>query len=326
MQPQQSPVMEVSRLSIGSTSPDSELIRQPHGDLFNPKKGLEGMKNEEIMGKSSHATVRRNEKVFVKRLKSRLDAPRWVNGREDEDWFLDEGVLVGVHPNKLSLPTLIQLVSLLLVMNILLCTLTITKLNKINLWDLPLWKWEILISVIISGHLISGWGVRIMVFSIEQAFISKFRVLYFVYGIRSAMQHYIWLGLILTAWHYLVAEKMETETGSKILPRVSKALLCLFVGSLVWHVKVFLVKVLASSFHNNTFFECAKMYLFKQYVIKKLSAHPQLWEQSDEEDAMKVRGKTWVNNLRLLNPFTKRQHSIRIGAINWLREKLHICY
>ncbi|KAL3505448.1 hypothetical protein ACH5RR_035289 [Cinchona calisaya] len=311
---QHSPMKEDSGVSVGGSSTGSELTRQRRRDLFDSKKG---MKNEEMMGSSSHATVRPNAKLFVKRLNSRLEAPRWDSSREDgEDWFLeDEDVLMGVRPKKWSLPTLFQLVSLVLIIKLLVCTLSITKLKKINLWDLPLWKWEILISVIISGHLISGWGVRIMVFSTEQAFISKnMRVLYFVYGMRKAVQYCIWLGLILMVWHFLVAEKMGKETGSKVLTRVSKALLCLVVGSLVWLVKVFLVKALASSFYNKTFFQRAKVYLFKQYVIKQLSGQPQRREHSDEEDEVKVRGnKKRRNHLpQFLEPFFKRQDQMSI--------------
>ncbi|XP_071924417.1 mechanosensitive ion channel protein 6-like [Coffea arabica] len=307
---------EKSRVSLGSASPDAELTGREHVQLLpTSKKGdLESKKNEEAMESSfSRVTVPRKAKLFAKSLKSRLDAPRCGNSQEDEDWFLDEDVLAGTRPKKMSLLTLFQLVSLVLVMIILVCTLSLTKLKKIKLWDLPLWKWEMLISVIISGHLVTGWGVRIIVFTTEQAFVSKnMRVLYFVYGMKKAVQHCIWLTLILIVWHYLVAENMGLETRSKALTRVSKALLCLVVGSLVWLVKVFFVKVLASSFYNKTFFERAKVYLFKQYVIKKLSAPPGGGEQS-EEDAAKVGGET---KLKDLPQFLRRGFSKSKGQVS----------
>lgn len=261
------------------------------------------------MATSSHVTVRQNENLFIKRLNSRLDAPRWGSSQEDEEWLLDEDVLAGISPKRKKFLTRFQLVSLVLVMFILVCTLSVAKLKKIKLWDLPLWKWEILISVIISGHLVTGWGMKIVVFSTEQTFVSKsMRVLYFVYGMKKAVQHCIWLGLILIVWHYLVAENMGIETRSKVLTRVSKALLCLVVGSLFWLVKVFLVKVLASSFYTKTFFDRAKVHLFKQYVIKKLSAPP---GQNGEEDTVKVRGKAELKDLPLfLGRFPKSKDQV----------------
>ena len=60
-------------------------------------------------------------------------------------------------------------------------------------------------------------------------------------------------------------------TSGKILAFVPKILVCLLVGSLVWLFKTITVKVLASSFHVNTFFHRIQECLFNQYLIKTLS-------------------------------------------------------
>lgn len=60
------------------------------------------------------------------------------------------------------------------------------------------------------------------------------------------------------------------ETHSKALPYVTKVLVCLLVSTLIWLIKIILVKALASSFHMNTFFDEIQELLVKQYVINKL--------------------------------------------------------
>lgn len=103
---------------------------------------------------------------------------------------------------------------------------------------------------------------------------------------------------------------MVKETHSKVLQKTSKVLLCLLVVSLVWLVKVVIVKVLASSFHDKKFFARAKTYLFKQYVIKKLCEHPKLEEESKRDD--KLKGKTEERNfLRSFRVFSKKLDKIR---------------
>lgn len=171
-----------------SSSCSAELTHRRQRDISS-FKGLEGLKGEETM-EPSQPTPRRNSKLFVKRLKSRLEDPKWGYeklAKEDDDWFLDEEFLGVMYP-KMSWLTVLQLASLVLVMMILACTLSAAELKNCKLWDLAVWKWEILVAVVISGHLVSGWGVRIVVFFMEQTFLSNMRVLYFVYGMKKAVQ------------------------------------------------------------------------------------------------------------------------------------------
>ncbi|KAL0360479.1 UNVERIFIED_CONTAM: Mechanosensitive ion channel protein 8 [Sesamum radiatum] len=145
-----------------------------------------------------------------------------------------------------------------------------------------------MILVLISGRLVSGWGVRIVVFFIERNFLLRKRVLYFVYGLRNAVQNCVWLALVLIAWQCIFDKKVERVTKGKILPYVTKIWVCLLVGTLIWLLKTLLVKVLASSFHVSTFFDRIQESLFNQYVIETLSGPPLVEIQREQEEEERV--------------------------------------
>ena len=159
---------------------------------------------------------------------------------------------------KLSKLTFLQCLTLVLIMIVLCCSLWVPFLERQKLWDLPLWKWEILVLALICGHLVSGWGIRMVVIVIEGHFLFKKRVLYFVYGLRRSVQNCLWLGIVLLMWHFIFHKKVQEKTKSRILPYVTKILICFLVGTLFWLVKTLLVKVLALSFHVNNFFDNPK--------------------------------------------------------------------
>ncbi|XP_062086890.1 mechanosensitive ion channel protein 6-like [Humulus lupulus] len=203
---------------------------------------------------------------------------------EEDDPFLDEDLPDDFTRSNLSALTLIQWASLVLNIGALACTLSVPYLRNKNLWKLKLWKWEVLIAVLICGRLVSGWGIRILVFFIERNFVLRKRVLYFVYGIRKAVQNCLWLGLVLIAWHFLFDKKVERETRSEGLKYVTKVLVCFLVGTLLWLVKTLIVKVLASSFHVSTYFDRIQDSLFNQFVIETLSGPPLIEIHKTEEE------------------------------------------
>ncbi|KAF4350549.1 hypothetical protein G4B88_030082 [Cannabis sativa] len=209
-----------------------------------------------------------------------------ANGEEEEDDpFFDEDIPDEFTRSNLNALTLVQWASLVLNIAALACTLSVPHLRKKNLWKLKLWKWEVLVAVLICGRLVSGWGIRIVVFFIERNFLLRKRVLYFVYGIRKAVQNCLWLGLVLIAWHFLFDKKVERETRSVGLKYVTKVLVCFLVGTLLWLVKTLIVKVLASSFHVSTFFDRIQDSLFNQFVIETLSGPPLIEIcKAEEED------------------------------------------
>lgn len=203
---------------------------------------------------------------------------------DDDDPFSDEDLPDNFKKTKPTFFTFMQWASFLLIVAALICSLTVPFFKGRTLWKLQLWKWEVMVLVLICGRLVSGWGIRMLVFMIERNFLLRKRVLYFVYGVRSAVQNCLWLGLVLLAWHYLFDKKVSRETNSKALDYVTKVLVCLLVSTLVWLVKTLMVKVLASSFHVSTYFERIQDSLFNQYVIETLSGRPVIEIQNAQEE------------------------------------------
>ncbi|KAM3316392.1 hypothetical protein ACQJBY_034477 [Aegilops geniculata] len=193
---------------------------------------------------------------------------------DDDDPFTDADIPDDFNRGKLGALTILQWLSLVLIIGALVCSLTIRPLSRKKLWELHLWKWELLVFVLICGRLVSGWGIRIAVFGVERNFVLRKRVLYFVYGVRGAVRNALWLGMVLASWHFLFDE----GTNTAVLPYVTKVLLCLLVATLVRLVKTLLLKVLASSFHVSTYFDRIQEALFNQYVIDTLSG-PQLVDE-----------------------------------------------
>ncbi|CAN6253850.1 unnamed protein product [Urochloa humidicola] len=193
---------------------------------------------------------------------------------DDDDPFADDDIPDEFKRGNLDALTVLQWLGLFLVIAALVCSLTIRILSEKKVVGLHLWKWELLVFVLICGRLVSGWVIRIAVFGVERNFLLRKRVLYFVYGVRSAVQNALWLGLVLASWHFLFDKNVQQETNSPVLPYVTKILFCFLVATLIRLVKTLLLKVLASSFHVSTYFDRIQEALFNQYVIETLSGPP----------------------------------------------------
>ncbi|XP_062019953.1 mechanosensitive ion channel protein 8-like [Rosa rugosa] len=213
---------------------------------------------------------------------------RLVGKHEEDDGFDVDDIPEEYKKMKFNTLTLLQWVSLVCVLGALVCNLWIPMIRRLRPWDLPIWKWELLVLALICGRLVSGWGIRVVVFFVERNFLMRKRVLYFVYGLRKAVQNCLWLGLVLVVWHLIFDKKVEKETKSRILPYVTRTLVCFLVATLIWLVKTLLVKVLALSFHVNAFFERIREALFNQYVIETLSGPPLFERQQIQEEEEKA--------------------------------------
>ncbi|XP_052201552.1 mechanosensitive ion channel protein 5-like [Diospyros lotus] len=231
-----------------------------------------------------------NPRTFRARTTSRLEDPNWRYQRlaitdeevkDEHHSFIDEGVFEDFDLK--DTVKVVQWVSLLLILVLLICTLTVSDLKKHKFWELSIWKWEILVLVLICGHLVSGWIIKIVVLVIERNFIRKSRVLYFVYGLRKSIQSCLWLGQVLLVWHFILAKEIGRVTKHGGVRIVTKILICLWVGTLIWLLKTLVLKVLALCFHVTAFFDRVQDSLFKQYVIKKLSGCPINDEHSEGE-------------------------------------------
>ncbi|MCL7047163.1 hypothetical protein MKW94_002720 [Papaver nudicaule] len=165
--------------------------------------------------------------------------------------------------------TIIEWVLTFVITTGFICCLTVDSLRNQNKWDLEIWKWCLLVMVIISGRLFSGWVVRIIVFFVERNYMLREKVLYFVYGLRKSFQNCIWLGLVLLSWSLLVSPGVQKN--NEIFKKVFRALIGVLVGAIIWLIKIVLVKVLASSFHVATFFDRMKESVFHHYILDSLS-------------------------------------------------------
>ncbi|KAF4388485.1 hypothetical protein F8388_012462, partial [Cannabis sativa] len=228
------------------------------------------------------------EKVIISsRRLVRKDGDQSFDDDEDDDNISEEDKKSN---NKFIIVTLVQWVSLVLILASLGCSLCIPVLEKQKLWDLPLWKWEILVLALNCGRLVSGWVIRLLVIFIERKFLWRKRVLYFVYGLRRAVQNCLWLGLVLLVWNSVFDKKVEekSKSKSKILLYVTKILVCFLVGNLIWLLKTLMVKVLALSFHVNNYFDRIQEALFNQYVVETLSGPPKYHMKEDHLRAVAV--------------------------------------
>ncbi|KAF8112699.1 hypothetical protein N665_0062s0050 [Sinapis alba] len=203
---------------------------------------------------------------------------------EGEDSLAEEDVPEEYRRTKMDAITLLQWLSLISVVVLLVLSLGLHSWRDTTLWKLHLWKWEVVFLVLICGRLVSGMGIRIIVFFIERNFLLRKRVLYFVYGVKTAVQNCLWLGLVLIAWRFLFDKKVERETQSDVLLLVTKILTCFLLSTILWLIKTLVVKVLASSFHVSTYFDRIQEALFHHYLIETLSGPPMLELSRIEEE------------------------------------------
>ncbi|KAL9999576.1 putative mechanosensitive ion channel MscS, LSM domain superfamily [Helianthus debilis subsp. tardiflorus] len=266
-----------------------------------------GRSGEQVVICSSNGGFKRNSTLMRMKTKSRLmdepeidqrssqKTPRSSHqGKGYSDIEEDEFSLFDDMPDeykklRYNKWTLLQLTSLILIIAALICTLAITNFRNKNLYGLEWWKWEVMIFVVICGRLVSGWGIQMIVFFIERSFLLRKRVLYFVYGLKKAVQNCIWLGLILIAWQCIFDKKVERVAyGKKVLPYVTRVWICLLVGTIIWLLKTLVIKVLASNFHVSKYFDRIQDSLFNQYVIETLSGPPvnEIRQEQEEEEWM----------------------------------------
>ncbi|PSS31215.1 Mechanosensitive ion channel protein [Actinidia chinensis var. chinensis] len=262
-----------------------------------------GCGGDEVVVCSSNSSFGRKSTLMREKTKSRLMDPPDADHRsrvlksgrlgkasesDEDDPFLEEDLPLEYKRMQFNALSVLQLGSLILIIAALACTLAFPRFRRKTLFELELWKWELMVLVLISGRLVSGWAIRIGVFFIERNFLLRKRVLYFVYGVRNAVQNCVWLGLVLIAWQCIFDKRVERLTNGKVLHMVTKIWICLLVGTIIWLLKTLLVKVLASSFHVSTFFDRIQDSLFNQYVIETLSGHPWIEIQQEQEEEEKI--------------------------------------
>ncbi|GMH23649.1 hypothetical protein Nepgr_025492 [Nepenthes gracilis] len=295
-----------------SSSTDEESIDGSKPDGHQSTTASSGRDNAEVLRCTSNRTFQRVPTLSRTKTKSRLIDPpaqlRQPSGRipksgplrsgmqgkcggedDEDDPLFGEDLPEEYKRDKVSTLIVLEWVSLILLVAAVICSLVIPVFRGKKLWKLQLWKWEVLVLVLICGRLVSGWGIRVIVFFVERNFLLRKRVLYFVYGLRKAVQNCIWLSLVLLTWHFLFDSRVRREADNEVLEYVTKILVCFLVGAFIWLLKTLIIKVLASSFHVKAFFDRIQESLFNQFVIETLSGPPSyeiLRGKEEEEKAM----------------------------------------
>ncbi|XP_028772183.1 mechanosensitive ion channel protein 10-like [Neltuma alba] len=204
-----------------------------------------------------------------------------IEGEDEEDE--DEEVYKTAHlevskrsgKKKLKLMALIEWSAFVCIMAALVSSVTIHKLQNTVIWSLNLWKWCVLLLVIICGRIITQWFINILVFLFERNFIFKRKVLYFVYGLKKSVQAFIWLALVLLTWFLLFNHGVKrSRRARKILSYITRALASCLIGSAIWLIKTLLIKLLASSFQCTRFFDRIQESIIHQYILQVLSGPP----------------------------------------------------
>ncbi|KAF3446096.1 hypothetical protein FNV43_RR11275 [Rhamnella rubrinervis] len=194
----------------------------------------------------------------------------------DDDEEIDKKIKLHKEKHKrVRTMVLVEWVFSVFICGCLVASLTVEKLEKLKIWELELWKWCVLVMVTFCGMLVTNWFMNVIVFVIERNFLLKKKVVYFVHGLKKIVQVHIWLGLILLTWILLFDYGVNrSKTATKILGFVTWTIIALLIGSFLWLLKTLLLKILASNFHVNTFFDRIQESIFNQYVLRTLSGHP----------------------------------------------------
>ncbi|KAG6550149.1 hypothetical protein Mapa_008105 [Marchantia paleacea] len=204
---------------------------------------------------------------------------------EDDDPLKDADLPEKFRTRDKGFWTVAQWVSFLLILGGLATILAFKNLREMKRGGLMLWKWALLVMVVFSGRLVSGWIIWFFVIIIERNFLLRKRVLYFVYALRKGVQNCLWLGFALLAWHLMIDPKVDKDIA--VVKYVTKILQCFLIGALIILVKTLIVKVFASSFHVSNFFERIQEALFNQYIMETLSGPPMLEIEQNLEEEMK---------------------------------------
>ncbi|XAR57576.1 hypothetical protein NMG60_11025766 [Bertholletia excelsa] len=176
---------------------------------------------------------------------------------------------------RVKIKVLIEWILFFCILGSLVPSLTVHKLRDYMFWGLEAWKWCLLVLVTFSGMLVTKWSIHFLVFLIERNYLFRRKVLYFVHGLKKSVQVCIWLGLVLLTWVLLFNHGVNrSPTATRVLRFVTWTIVSLLIGSVLWLLKTLLLKILASSFHLNRFFDRSQESLFHQYILQTLSGPP----------------------------------------------------
>lgn len=193
---------------------------------------------------------------------------------EDEEIYKKVSSRNKLKYNRVKTKVLIEWVVFLCLLGCLLASLLVKKLQHLKLWDLRIWKWIVLVMVTFSGMLVTKWFIHFVALLIELNFLLRKKVLYFVFGLKKSVQVCIWFSLVLVTWVLLFSHEERSHSAEKVTDFITWTIAALLIGAFLWLLKTLLLKILAASFHVNTFFDRIQESIFHQYIVLTLSGLP----------------------------------------------------
>lgn len=196
---------------------------------------------------------------------------------EDEEIYKKVSSRNKLKHKKVKIKALVEwLVFFVILGNLIACS-TVEPLKHTMFWSLEVWKWCLLVMVTFSGMLFTTWFMNFVVLLIELNFLLRKKVLYFVHGLKKSAQVCLWLTLVLITWLSLFNHGVKRSvTASRVLDYITWTIVSVLICSFLWLFKTLLLKMLASSFHVNTFFDRIQESIYHQHILQVLSGPPLL--------------------------------------------------
>ncbi|KAL8189456.1 hypothetical protein R6Q57_029022 [Mikania cordata] len=195
---------------------------------------------------------------------------------EDEEIYKKVNIRKKLKYKRVKMKVLFEWMVFLFLLSCVVASFTVNGLKDYKIWSLELWKWLVLVTVIICGMLITNNLMHFIVLLIELNFLLRKKVLYFVHGLKKSVQVCIWLIVVLVTWTSLFnSQDVErSKTAFRVLDCLTWTIVSLLVGAVMWLLKTLLLKILATSFHVSNFFDRIQESIFLQYVLLMLSGPP----------------------------------------------------
>ncbi|XP_051151357.1 mechanosensitive ion channel protein 10-like [Andrographis paniculata] len=222
-------------------------------------------------------------------------------GDDDEEIYKKVRSRNKLKYRKVKVKVLCEWLLFLFMLGCLVVSLTVDMVRNWTVWDLQFWRWCLLILVTFSGLLVTKWLMHFVVLVIELNYLLKKKVLYFVYALKKSVQVFIWLTVVLVTWVLLFQQGVgRSLAASRVLDFITWTISSLLIGAFLWLLKTLLLKLLASSFHVNAFFDRIQESIFHQYVMLSLSGPPVM-------ESANVYAKTGSNVSRLSVPIANKE-------------------
>ncbi|CAH9051357.1 unnamed protein product [Cuscuta epithymum] len=230
----------------------------------------------------THKETRRDIPVSIMRKTPLMVSPRGHRGdNEHEEIYKKVKLETNKKLRKSTMRALREWSVILCILGCLIATLMINKLKSWKIWDLELWKWITLFMVTFNGLFVTKWFIHFLASLIELNFLLRRKVLFFVYSLKKSFRVCLWLSIVLITWISLISNgPRRPRLADRILDHVTWTIASLLIGACLWLLKTLMIKILAASFHLNTFFDRIQVSFFHQYILLTLSGD-QLMESAE---------------------------------------------